>query len=153
MPCRCDDYGPARDGTEERLRETINELGQMVCFLCGELEYGGELSTYASDEAVKWWKRHQKEDTKRVLPKIRKLIAAGKKPDEVARQLIDAATKKHAVSSFHVEWFHKLAQQEHAAHLKDSKKAQTKRMEINRAKNKAKRNLSQSERTALGLSF
>lgn len=110
MPCgdNCADEYRAR---EERTR--LDEMAQMLCFLCGEMIYGA-----GGKEAAKvfntnprlreWWEQHCAFDFGRVVGEMSAEIArtgglASK--DAVVAAFIKRAEDVHAVSRFHKEWF------------------------------------------------
>lgn len=144
MPCQCDYMMKGSNDGEDA--KVIDELGQHLCFLCGELKEDNLLNQYASKAILKWWKEHQQEDAKRVSRKIREAYKK-RTAEQVANSLIKEAKKVHAVSRFHVKWFHSLAKKIYADMLAKEK---LKTQKIALAKN-AKKKLTLAERKALGI--
>lgn len=147
MPCQCDYmYGSGDNEREQEYKDTINELGQHLCFLCGELQYDDLLKKYTNDSIQKWWAQHKKKDTSRVSKQIRARYKK-KSAEKTADELIAAAKKVHAVSRFHLKWFHDLAKR---VYKQMSEKENEKAMQ-NEFIKKAKNKLTKEERKALGV--
>ena len=148
MPCDCGYMVGSGDAEkEEEYEKTINELGQKLCFLCGELEFDDRLDGYADKAILNWWKKHQKEDTKRVSPTIRKYLKQGWEPQDIAEKLVADAEKVHSVSRFHVRWFEELVDKIKVKMKAEELDKQSKAELIKKAKNK----LTAEERRALGV--
>ncbi len=143
MPCQSDYMMGSNDDDDIKI---INELGQYLCFLCGELKHDKLLEKYANKAIIEWWKQHQREDTLRVSKKIRQKYG-DKTAKQTADKLIQDARKVHSISRFHIKWFHDLT-----AKIYDKMSAEKKKKEqqIILAK-KAKKKLTLEERKALGI--
>lgn len=94
------------------LKKRLDEVTQNLCYVCGELTRADELETYASARTCKWWYEHKDADEERVSKKMYKFLKDNVNvynPKEITKKFIDEAEKVHPVSTFHKEWFEKLA--------------------------------------------
>lgn len=121
MPCRdCDDYGI--DKEKQALKERLDEVTQMLCWLCGQVSYSYSSALISRNpKLVQWWNEHLKSDNRRVLDEMRTYVRRNPNQTQygVAEYFIQKAQAVHAVSDFHKEWFRDLANKAVAEGLKE----------------------------------
>lgn len=157
MPCRDDrDHVQTVRDTEleNALLETVDELTQNLCYICGNIEYRGEINFYANKRILKWWEQHKAADEKRVVKEmksyIKKYYKKSKFPsvDKLSNYFIMGAKDIHPVSDYHeFEWFPEMATKV----INELKEAYKKSGEAAVLKRVALSKLTNEEKAILGL--
>lgn len=107
MPCG-DGGGPCT--SVDYCSDRLDSVTQMLCWLCGELTYNGQLDYISENQKLaKWWYDHKLSDNNRVKSQMESEVAEYPSAAVMAKSFIHEAEKVHCVSNFHKEWFTNLA--------------------------------------------
>lgn len=114
MPCRCDGYD---DNTEaDELKAQLDEVTQNLCFMCGDITEKKLWKKFDNQRIEQWWKKHQKDDTRRVTAAIQVYVKQHPLTEAltIAKRFVADAEREHPVSNFHQLWFFHIAVKEKA---------------------------------------
>lgn len=96
MPCR--DYGPSAVEMLQAEQKRLNRITALLCSLMKGLEADNILEKYSTPAHDRWWRRHKKEDAKRIA-KEEAEASAKKKLVKALSKLSDEDIKTLGLSS------------------------------------------------------